>query len=63
MGLKQDLAGVVGSEYVSDDPEKLDAYSRDYSFVQPRRPSCVAYPQSAEEVQPIVKYALSLIHI
>ena len=57
MGLKQDLVELVGSEYVSDDPETLDRYSRDYSFVQPRRPSCVAYPDGAEQVQRIVKYA------
>jgi len=57
MGLKQDLVEIVGSEYVSDDPETLEKYSKDYSFVQPRRPSCVAYPESTEEVQRIVKYA------
>lgn len=57
MGLKQDLAEIVGAEYVSDDPETLDKYSKDYSFVQPRRPSCVAYPKDTQEVQQIVKYA------
>lgn len=57
MGLKQDLIEIVGPEYVSDDPEALERYSKDHSFVQPRRPSCVAYPASAEEVQRIVKYA------
>ncbi len=57
MGLKQDLAGIVGSEYVSDDPETLEKYAGDYSFVQPRKPSCVAYVANAEEVQNVVKYA------
>jgi FAD/FMN-containing dehydrogenase len=57
VGLKQDLVEIVGPEYVSDDPETLEKYSKDYSFVQPRRPSCVAYPESTEEVQRIVKYA------
>jgi len=57
MGLKQDLVEFVGPEYVSDDPETLEKYSKDYSFVQPRRPSCVAYPDGAEEIQRIVKYA------
>jgi len=47
----------VGSEYVSDDHDTLEKYSRDYSFVQPRRPNCVAYPENVEEVQGIVKYA------
>jgi len=57
MGLKQDLAEIVGPEYASDDPETLEKYSKDYSFVQPRRPSCVSYPKSTDEVQRIVKYA------
>jgi FAD/FMN-containing dehydrogenase len=55
--LKQDLVEIVGPEYVSDDSETLERYSKDYSFVQPRRPSCIAYPRNAEEVQRIVKYA------
>lgn len=57
MSLKDDLAGIVGQEFVSDAPEVLDRYSRDYSFVQPRRPRCVVYPQNTEEVQEVVKYA------
>jgi len=57
VGLKQDLVEIVGSEHCSDDPETLEQYSKDCSFVQPRRPSCIAYPNSAEEVQRIVKYA------
>jgi len=57
MGMKQELVGIVGSEYVSDDPDSLEKYSKDYSFVQPRSPSYVAYPKNAEEIQGIVKYA------
>jgi len=57
MGMKQELVGIVGSEYVSDDPDTLEKYSKDHSFVQPRSPSYVAYPKNAEEVQGIVKYA------
>ena len=55
--MKQELAGIVGSEHISDDPETLERYSKDYSFVQPRKPICVVFPQNAEEVQGIVKYA------
>jgi FAD/FMN-containing dehydrogenase len=55
--LKQDLVEVVGPKYVTDDPETLEKYSKDYSFVQPRRPSCVAYPENTGEVQRIVQYA------
>lgn len=57
MSLKQDLVGIIGTERVSDDPETLEKYAWDYSFIQPRSSSCVAYPVSAEEVQRIVKYA------
>jgi hypothetical protein len=57
VALKEDLASIVGAENVFDEPEVLDKYSRDYSFVQPRRPSIVAKPKNAEEVQKIVKYA------
>jgi FAD/FMN-containing dehydrogenase len=57
MALKQELAGIVGPEYVSDEPEILERYSRDYSFVTPRRPRCVVFPKNTEEVQGIVKYA------
>ncbi len=57
MDLKKDLAGIVGAEHTSEDPDVIETYSSDYSFVQPRRPSCVAYPKDAAEVQGIVKYA------
>ena len=57
MALKQELAVIAGSEYVSDEPEMLEGYSRDYSFVTPRRPRCVVFPKNTEEVQGIVRYA------
>ena len=57
MALTKDLASIVGSKYVSDDPDSLEEYSRDYSFVQPRMPSCIAFPKNTEEIQEIVKYA------
>ena len=57
MSQKAELAQIVGAENVSDDPETLEKYSKDYSFVTPRRASCVVYPKNAEEVQGIVRYA------
>ncbi len=57
MALKTDLAGIVGSEHVYDDQKTLELYSRDYSFVQPRSPRCIVYPQNTEEIQAVVKYA------
>ena len=49
MTIKGDLAGIVGSKYVTDQPETLEKYSKDYSFVQPRMPGCVVYPKNTGE--------------
>ncbi len=57
MALKEELAGIVGSECVIDDPETLDAYSRDLSFVKPVKPRLIIKPKSADEVQAIVRWA------
>ncbi len=57
MALKDELAGIVGSECVSDDPEALDAYSKDLSFVKPVKPRLIIKPGSADEVQAIVRWA------
>jgi FAD/FMN-containing dehydrogenase len=57
MTIKEELVGIVGSEYVSDDPETLEKYAKDYSFVQPRMPSYVVFPKNTEEIQGVVKYA------
>lgn len=57
MNLKQDLAAIVEPDSVSDDPDVLERYSKDYSFVQPRRPSYLTYPQNTDQIQGIVKLA------
>lgn len=57
MDLRRKLEGIVGSEYVRDDIEILNEYSRDYSICSKSRPRCIAFPQNAEEVQGLVKYA------
>ncbi len=57
MDLKEELASVVGSEYVSDDPATLEAYVRDNSFAAPQRPVLVVKPKNVDEVQGIVKLA------
>jgi FAD/FMN-containing dehydrogenase len=57
VSLREDLAAITGAEYATDDPETLDRYSKDFSFVQPRRPSATCWPKNAEEVQKVVKYA------
>jgi len=53
----QELAKIVGVDNASDDPSILDTYSRDQSFVSPRKPNYVVWPRTVEEVQEIVKLA------
>ena len=52
-----DLAKIVDSNNVLDSPEILKAYSEDMSFVPKLRPRCVVKPDSADEVQELVKWA------
>ncbi len=51
------LAKIVGSGNVSSDEAELEKYSRDMSFVNPIRPSCVVKPGDAGEVEKLVKLA------
>lgn len=58
--VKRALEGIVGFEYVSDDPAVLEAYSktsRPDIILNIIRPEFVVLPGSAEEVQGIVKIA------
>lgn len=54
---KDGLTKIVGAGNVIDDTETLDGYSKDHSFVQPRKPWFVVKPKNADEVQGIVKWA------
>ena len=56
MTLITDLEGILGKDAVVDDDETIRRYSRDQSFVQPRRPDVVVFAQSVAEVQEVVKY-------
>lgn len=56
-GKKEKLVGIVGKNNVLDDPETLEAYSRDQSFAVPIKPSFVVKPGNVEEVQGIVRWA------
>jgi len=56
---KEELAAIVGDAYVSDEPEAIEAYSRDESFVRRMKPQFVARPENVAEVQEIVKWANS----
>ncbi|UCD86000.1 MAG: FAD-binding oxidoreductase [Deltaproteobacteria bacterium] len=57
MKQKEQLTKIVGSKWILDDPETLEAYSRDNSYVSPRKPQYVVKPKDTEEVQAIVKWA------
>jgi FAD/FMN-containing dehydrogenase len=54
---KDVLESIVGTGKVLDNPEILEEYSRDLSFVHPIRPRCVVKPGSPDEVQALVKWA------
>lgn len=59
--LKNEIAKVVGSRWVADDPAILFAYSRDLlsdcGFYPGRMPDLAVCPGSAEEIQSIIKLA------
>lgn len=57
----EELAGIVGVENASDEPSVREAYSRDQSFVPPRRPNYVVRPGKVEEVQRIIIFANSYV--
>ena len=62
--MKEELVKIVGTENVFDDPETLERYSKDESFVLPIKPRLVVKPKGGEipekifeEVQAIVRWA------
>ena len=54
---KERLVTIVGPDKVINEPQVLQAYSRDMSFVNPVRPACVVTPNKADEVQKIIQLA------
>ena len=57
MAQEEKLRNIVGSPNILDDPESLEEYSKDMSFVEPRKPSYIAKPKSSDQVQKMVKLA------
>ncbi|MBD3211442.1 MAG: FAD-binding protein [Candidatus Lokiarchaeota archaeon] len=51
------LHGILGKDYVSDDPEELFIYSMDPGASEPRSVDFVAMPGSVEQIQNIVRLA------
>jgi FAD/FMN-containing dehydrogenase len=56
---KAELGNLAGSNYVFDDPETLDRYSRDNSFARAMKPQCVVKPTNTDTIQKIVNWAKS----
>jgi hypothetical protein len=54
---KEKLIRRINEHQVSDNPDILETYSRDQSFVKPMKPVLVIKPQNTEEVQAVVKWA------
>ncbi len=54
---KEKLVAVVGSANVAAEPDVLDRYAKDISFVNTTRPAYVVKPRSADDVKEIVKLA------
>jgi len=54
---KERLVTIVGPGKVINEPQVLQAYSQDMSFVNPVRPACVVTPNKADEVQKIIQLA------
>ncbi|MBN1289944.1 MAG: FAD-binding oxidoreductase [Actinobacteria bacterium] len=58
--IEERLQTIIGPDRISTAPASLDGFSRDMSFVDPVRPSCVVHVNSLEEVQKLVKLANEL---
>ncbi|MCX8032748.1 MAG: FAD-binding oxidoreductase [Thermoleophilia bacterium] len=54
---KERLAEIVGAANVSSEPDVLEQYARDVSFVNHTRPAYVVKPHTAQEVKDLVKLA------
>ena len=56
MGIKKELAKILGKDYVSDKREELVGYSRDHSLLPPGMPDAVVWPGNTREVGKIVTW-------
>jgi FAD/FMN-containing dehydrogenase len=57
MNTREKLLEIVGVEHLSDAPEVLKKYSKDFSLIPPGMPNYVVKPKDAQEVQKIIKFA------
>jgi hypothetical protein len=54
---EKELVKIVGKANVIREPETLNSYSKDISFVNSVRPECVVRPGNADDIKKIVKLA------
>jgi len=57
MQIKNELAKIVGKDYVSESMKDREKYSRDYSLLPAGIPDAVVWPGSSEEVGKVVTWA------
>jgi len=57
MSVKDSLTNIVGKEGISNSPERLAAFAGDTSLNRPVNPNYVVQPESAQEVQEIIRLA------
>ncbi|MDD5434940.1 MAG: FAD-binding oxidoreductase [Nitrospira sp.] len=54
---KEQLMSIVGSEFVSDDADLLEKYSKDLSFVPRRKPKLIVKPNTVGKVKSLIEWA------
>jgi FAD/FMN-containing dehydrogenase len=55
--IKAKLREIIGVEYVFDEPQIMERYSKDYSLDPPRMPNYVVQPKDVTQVQDVIKLA------
>jgi FAD/FMN-containing dehydrogenase len=57
MDIRRAVGDIVGAENVVDDPDVLEGYGGDMSFVPGRRPVLIVKPREAQQVHELVRWA------
>lgn len=57
MSIRDELTGIIGKDSVFDDEATRIEYSRDQSFVDPRKPDLVVFAETVVQIQEVLKYA------
>ena len=56
----QELVKICGSKFISNDPEVLDEYSTDLSFVEEKKPKYVIWLFKTKQIEKVIRLANSL---